>query len=83
MQTQSADEFRGRVMSLHQFTWGSMALGSLMMGAFAEGIGIPVTIAIGGGVVVVSGMLVAIWMFRPRPESALDTSVPARSVSRG
>ena len=81
MQIQSADEFRGRVMSLHQFTWGAMALGSLMMGAFAEGIGIPMTIAIGGGVVVVSGILVAIWMFRHRPESALDASVPDRSIS--
>ena len=69
-------------MSLHQFTWGATALGSLMMGAFAEGIGIPVTIAIGGGVVVVSATLVAIWMFRRRPESALDTSVPDQSISR-
>jgi MFS family permease len=82
MQTQSADEFRGRVMSLHQFTWGATALGSLMMGAFAEGIGIPVTIAIGGGVVVVSATLVAIWMFRRRPDSVLDTSVPDQSMSR-
>jgi MFS family permease len=68
MQTLSADEFRGRVMSLHQFTWGATALGSLMMGALAEGIGIRVTIAIGGGVAVVSALVLAMWMFRRGPE---------------
>ncbi|MDA1218206.1 MAG: MFS transporter [Chloroflexi bacterium] len=79
MQTLSADEFRGRVMSLHQFTWGATALGSLMMGAFAEGIGIPVTIALGGGVVVVSALSVAMWMFRSRPELVLDTAASDQS----
>ena len=73
MQSLSVDEFRGRVMSLHQFTWGATALGSLMMGALAEGFGIPLTIAIGGGVVVASGLAVATWMFRRRPEQSRAT----------
>jgi predicted MFS family arabinose efflux permease len=77
MQTLSADEFRGRVMSLHQFTWGATALGSLMMGALAEDIGIQLTIACGGGVVVASALAVAIWMFRRRPELSLSTESSA------
>ncbi|GIS95382.1 MAG: hypothetical protein CM1200mP22_26190 [Dehalococcoidia bacterium] len=48
MQTQSDDEFRGRVMSLHQLTWGSMALGSLMMGVIAEFAGVSMAIGLGG-----------------------------------
>lgn len=80
MQTLSADEFRGRVMSLHQFTWGASALGSLLMGAFAEGIGIPVTIAIGGGVVIISALSVAMWMFRSTPGPAQETDAWSQSV---
>jgi MFS family permease len=83
MQTLSADEFRGRIMSLHQYTWGATALGSLLMGALAEGIGIPVTFTIGGGIVVASALAVAIWMFRSRPEPSLAAETPARRDPAG
>ena len=64
MQTLSEDQYRGRVMSLHQLTWGSTAIGSLMMGALAEGIGVSLTIGICGIIVVLFASSVAIWMFR-------------------
>ena len=72
MQTLSSDEFRGRVMSLQEFTWGASALGSLMMGTLAEGVGVPATAAIGGGVVVVGALAVALWMFWGRSAQVLD-----------
>jgi MFS family permease len=83
MQTLSADEFRGRVMSLHQLTWGATALGSFLMGALAEGIGIPITIALGGGVVVVSALSVAMWMYRRRPELSPAPASSAQSNPPG
>jgi len=64
MQTLSEDQYRGRVMSLHQLTWGSTAIGSLMMGALAEGIGVSLTIGICGIIVVLFASSVALWMFR-------------------
>jgi MFS family permease len=64
MQTLSEDEYRGRVMSLHQLTWGSTALGSLMMGALGEGIGAPATFLMCGVIVAIFASGVAFWMFR-------------------
>ena len=64
MQTLSEDEYRGRVMSLHQLTWGSTALGSLMMGALGQGIGAPATFLMCGVIVAIFASIVAFWMFR-------------------
>ena len=62
MQIRSDDEFRGRVMSLHQLTWGAMALGSLMMGGLAEMAGVSVAIGLGGVLVLGSASIIALWM---------------------
>ena len=36
VQTMVDEKFRGRVMSVHQLTWGSTALGGLIMGSLAQ-----------------------------------------------
>ena len=66
MQIQSDDEFRGRVMSLHQLTWGAMALGSLMMGGLAELAGVSMAIGLGGVLVLSCVSMVGLWMLQPR-----------------
>ena len=66
MQIQSDDEFRGRVMSLHQLTWGAMALGSLMMGGLAELAGVSMAIGLGGVLVLSCVSMIGLWMLQPR-----------------
>ena len=73
MQIQSDDEFRGRVMSLHQLTWGSMALGSLMMGVIAEFAGVSMAIGLGGVLVLGCASIVALWMSQPRTGRVLES----------
>jgi MFS family permease len=78
MQTLAAEEFRGRVMSLHQLTWGSTAIGSLMMGALGEGWGVSPAISAGGVAVAISTGLVALWVFRkPQAGPVADASTVA------
>ena len=72
MQIQSDDEFRGRVMSLHQLTWGAMALGSLMMGGLAELAGVSMAIGLGGVLVLSCVSMVGLWMLQPRTVSVVE-----------
>ena len=64
IQSLAADEFRGRVMSIHQFTWGATAFGSLLMGALGETAGVPVALALGGIVIAGATVLVALTVLR-------------------
>ena len=64
IQTLAEDEFRGRVMSIHQFSWGSTALGALLMGAIGEGLGVPFALSLGGLVVAAATVVLALTMFR-------------------
>ena len=48
MQTLVEEQYRGRVMSLHQFTWGATALGGLLMGGLAQNFGAPLALTVGG-----------------------------------
>jgi MFS family permease len=64
VQTVVAEEFRGRVMSLHQLTWGSMAIGGLLMGILSELWGADTALMI-GGIVTASGTFL-ISRFLPR-----------------
>ena len=59
IQSLAADEFRGRVMSIHQFSWGAAALGSLLMGALGETVGAPLAMMLGGIVVAGAALLAA------------------------
>ncbi|MCE2456210.1 MAG: MFS transporter [Dehalococcoidia bacterium] len=45
------DRMRGRVMGFYGMTWSIMPLGGMQAGALASFVGVPVAIAIGGGLV--------------------------------
>jgi MFS family permease len=42
------DEFRGRVMSIHQLGWGASAIGGLLMGTLAESVNAPFALTLSG-----------------------------------
>ena len=42
------DEFRGRVMSIHQLGWGASAIGGLLMGFLAHVVDVPFALTLGG-----------------------------------
>ena len=48
LQSIVADEFRGRVMSIHQLGWGSSAIGGLLMGSLAETVSAPFALSVSG-----------------------------------
>ncbi|MDP6666400.1 MAG: MFS transporter [Dehalococcoidia bacterium] len=58
IQTLVDEEFRGRVMSISQLTWGASALGGLLMGYLAQRFDAPVAMTLGGSVAIVSTALV-------------------------
>lgn len=56
------DELRGRVMSLHTLAFaGVFPLGSFLVGAIAEGFGVPAAFAAGGGVGLAAVAAIAVW----------------------
>ena len=58
VQTLVDEEFRGRVMSINQLTWGASALGGLLMGYLAQRFDAPTAMTIGGTIVVLATVLV-------------------------
>ena len=58
VQTLVDEEFRGRVMSINQFTWGASALGGLLMGYLAQEFGAPTAMTVGGSVAIAATALV-------------------------
>ncbi len=58
VQTLVDEEFRGRVMSINQFTWGASALGGLLMGYLAQRFDAPTAMTLGGTVAVLATALV-------------------------
>ena len=58
VQTLVTDQFRGRVMSLMNFTWGAQALGALLMGTLAQVWGAPFAFIVAGISAVVATLLV-------------------------
>ena len=42
------EEFRGRVMSIHQITWGTTAIGGIFMGFLAHTVDAPFALTLGG-----------------------------------
>ncbi|MCH8110259.1 MAG: MFS transporter [Chloroflexi bacterium] len=56
LQTVVPDEMRGRVLSFQTFTWGVTGFSGFHTGAIASAIGAPLSIAIGGGVVLLNAL---------------------------
>ena len=48
VQSMVADEFRGRVMSIHMLGWGASAVGGLLLGSLAEWASAPFALTLGG-----------------------------------
>ena len=66
VQSQVDERYRGRVMSLHQFTWAASALGGFLMGALAQVATAPVALMAGGLITAIavggaSAALIPIW----------------------
>ncbi len=64
VQSLAADEYRGRVMSIHQFTWGATALGGLLMGGLGETLGAPFAMGLGGLAIAAATALAALTVLR-------------------
>ena len=70
IQSMVPDRLRGRVMSVYAMTFMGMApVGALFAGAAAEVLGAPTTIAVGGGVSIVGGLLFLWRLPGLRPEA--------------
>jgi MFS family permease len=64
MQSQVPDHLRGRVMSVYTLVFfGSMPLGSLFAGAFAQKFNEPLTVMVGAGILM--AMAIGSWIFLP------------------
>ncbi len=64
VQTLTTDAFRGRVMSLMNFTWGAQAVGALLMGTLAELWGAPFAFMVAGVTAILATL--AVWQLALR-----------------
>ena len=60
LQSIIADEYRGRVMSIHQLGWGASAFGGLLMGFLAQTVSAPFTLTLCGLVTAVATAMLTI-----------------------
>lgn len=60
LQSHAAEEMRGRVMGIYVLTWSSVPLGSLQSGAIASLLGAPFAVGLGGIIVALFTVAVAI-----------------------
>ena len=58
LQSLVAEEFRGRVMSVHQLTWGTTAIGGLLLGFLAESVTAPFALTLGGLVTAIAAFTI-------------------------
>lgn len=66
------DDLRGRIMSLHMLVFaGVTPVGSLLVGALMETLGVPRGLALVGGAGLVSVLVLAAWWSRGRPSAGL------------
>ena len=64
IQSLTEDQFRGRVMSIHMFSWGMTALGGLLMGALGQTLGVPFALGLGGLAVAAATVMVTVLTLR-------------------
>lgn len=74
LQSIVADEYRGRVMSIHQMGWGASAVGGLLMGFLAQTVSAPFALTLSGLVTAVATAALTLYAARGirsrSPESA-------------
>jgi MFS family permease len=58
VQTLVDEEFRGRVLSINQLTWGASALGGLLMGYLAQTFDAPFAMTLGGSIAIIATLFV-------------------------
>ena len=64
VQSLTADQFRGRILSIHQLSWGASAIGGVVMGAMAEAWGVAFALGLGGLILTVATVSIAIVSLR-------------------
>jgi len=68
IQTLVDDQFRGRIMSLQQWSWGASALGGFFTGFMAQFFGAPITLFIGGLITIFVSIYTGLLVFRVRTQ---------------
>ncbi|MBL7062104.1 MAG: MFS transporter [Dehalococcoidia bacterium] len=61
LQTNAEDQVRGRVMSIYVMTFGLNGVGVLLVGELAEHLDVSLGVAIGGGLVLLFTLAMALW----------------------
>jgi len=61
LQTNTEDQVRGRVMSIYVMTFGLNGVGVLLVGELAEHLDVSLGVAIGGGLVLLFTLAMALW----------------------
>ena len=92
VQTLVDEEFRGRVLSINQLTWGASALGGLLMGYLAQRFDAPFAMTLGGSIAIIATLYVGQSLLRsfglgsqpnlinnPTQENTLDNKPPSTS----
>ena len=69
------DEFRGRVMSIHQLGWGSSAIGGLLMGTLAQAFNAPFALSVSGVAVAVGATALTLSAMRGRGDRRPEETV--------
>ena len=66
LQSIVVDEFRGRVMSIHQLGWGSSAIGGLLMGSLAQAVSAPFALSLSGVAIALGATSLTVLAMRGR-----------------
>jgi MFS family permease len=64
LQSIVAEEYRGRVSSIHQLGWGASAFGGLMLGFLAQSVSAPFALAVSGSIAAISIGLLSVYIRR-------------------
>lgn len=78
LQSIVADEFRGRVMSIHQLGWGSSAIGGLLMGSIAQAVSAPFALSASGVIMAVGATALTLSATRGRSARRQEEAVAGR-----
>ena len=74
------DEFRGRVMSIHQLGWGASAIGGFLMGILAQTVSAPFALTLSGVVTAVATAAFSLIAARGQMDLPEALVAPARRV---